>query len=41
VEGNYAHLYNLLDLDVPDASGIKELKRLLNGTRSCLRVYLC
>ena len=32
VEGNYAHLYNLLDLDVPDASGIKELKRLLNGT---------
>jgi len=31
VEGNYAHLYNLMDLDVPDAAGIKELKRLLNG----------
>lgn len=32
VEGNYSHLYNLMDLDVPDASGIKELKRLLNGS---------
>jgi hypothetical protein len=31
VEGNYLHLYNLMDLDVPDATGIKELKGLLNG----------
>ena len=32
MEGNYSHLYNLMDLDIPDADGIKELKRLLNGS---------
>jgi ATP-dependent DNA helicase 2 subunit 1 len=32
VEGNYAHLYTLMDLDVPDAKEIKILKRLINGT---------
>jgi ATP-dependent DNA helicase 2 subunit 1 len=31
VEGNYSHLYNLMDLEVPEASSIKELKHLLNG----------
>jgi ATP-dependent DNA helicase 2 subunit 1 len=39
VEGNYAHLYNLMDLDVPDASGIKELKRILNGIPHSMNLY--
>ena len=31
VEGNYSHLYNLMNLDVPDAKSIKVLKSLLHG----------
>jgi len=40
VEGNYAHLYNLMDLDVPDAEGIKQLKRLINGSISTTQCEL-